>query len=43
MIPGYHFFASTGYSLVRICNRIVFYVVELRQFNIKQLFIHKPY
>jgi len=30
MIPGYHFFASTGYLLVRRRGRIVYYVVKFK-------------
>ena len=37
--PRISFFASAGYLLEHRCGRIVCCVVE---FNIKQLFIHKP-
>jgi len=41
--PGISFFANTGHLLVRRRGRIVYYNRwNLRQFNIKQLFIHKP-
>jgi len=40
MSPGYHFFASTGYLLVRRRGRIVYYLVEFKQFNNKLLFVH---
>jgi len=40
--PRISFLASTGYLLVHRRRCIVYYVVEFkRQFNIKQLFIHK--
>jgi len=41
MSPGYHFFASTGYLLARRRGRIMYYMVEFKKLNIKQLFIHK--
>jgi len=43
MSPGYHFFASTGYLLVRRLDAVVSCIIwwNLRQFN-KQLFIYKP-
>jgi len=41
--PRISFFASTGYLLVRRRARIVYIMWwNLRQFNSKQLFIHKP-
>jgi len=42
--PRISFFASTGYLLVHRVDAVVSCIVlwNLRQFNSKQLFIHKP-
>jgi len=35
MIPGYYFFASTLYLLVRRCGRIMYYMVEFKTMKCK--------